>query len=1416
MENKNNQTQSIWSVFTKKYSLQKTLRFELKPVGETKKWLEENDIFKKDLNIDKSYNQAKFYFDKLHQDFIKESLSVENGIRNIDFEKFAKIFESNKEKIVSLKKKNKEVKDKNKKNWDEISKLEKEIEGQRENLYKEIRELFDKRAEKWKKEYQDKEIERGGKKEKIKFSSADLKQKGVNFLTAAGIINILKYKFPAEKDEEFRKEGYPSLFINDELNPGKKIYIFESFDKFTTYLSKFQQTRENLYKDDGTSTAVATRIVSNFERFLENKSLFEEKYKNKAKDVGLTKEEEKVFEINYYYDCLIQEGIDKYNKIIGEINRKTKEYRDKNKIDKKDLPLFLNLEKQILGEVKKERVFIEAKDEKTEEEVFIDRFQEFIKRNKIKIYGDEKEEIEGAKKFIEDFTSGIFENDYQSIYLKKNVINEIVNKWFSNPEEFLMKLTGVKSEEKIKLKKFTSLDEFKNAILSLEGDIFKSRFYKNEVNPEAPLEKEEKSNNWENFLKIWRFEFESLFKDKVEKGEIKKDKNGEPIQIFWGYTDKLEKEAEKIKFYSAEKEQIKTIKNYCDAALRINRMMRYFNLSDKDRKDVPSGLSTEFYRLVDEYFNNFEFNKYYNGIRNFITKKPSDENKIKLNFESRSLLDGWDVSKEKDNLGLIFIKNNKYYLGVLRKENSKLFDYQITEKDNQKEKERKNNLKNEILANDNEDFYLKMNYWQIADPAKDIFNLVLMPDNTVKRFTKLEEKNKHWPDEIKRIKEKGTYKREKVNREDLVKIINYFRKCALIYWKKFDLKLLPSEEYQTFKDFTDHIALQGYKINFDKIKASYIEKQLNDGNLYLFEVSNKDFYKYKKPDSRKNIHTLYWEHIFSKENLEEIKYPLIRLNGKAEIFYRDVLEMNEEMRKPVILERLNGAKQAKREDKPVYHYQRYLKPTYLFHCPITLNADKPSSSFKNFSSKLNHFIKDNLGKINIIGIDRGEKNLLYYCVINQNQEILDYGSLNKINLNKVNNVNYFDKLVEREKQRQLERQSWEPVAKIKDLKQGYISYVVRKICDLIINHNAIVVLEDLSRRFKQIRNGISERTVYQQFEKALIDKLNYLIFKDNRDVFSPGGVLNGYQLAAPFTSFKDIEKAKQTGVLFYTSAEYTSQTDPLTGFRKNIYISNSASQEKIKELINKLKKFGWDDTEESYFIEYNQVDFAEKKKKPLSKDWTIWTKVPRVIRWKESKSSYWSYKKINLNEEFRDLLEKYGFEAQSNDILSNLKKRIAENDKLLVEKKEFDGRLKNFYERFIFLFNIVLQVRNTYSLSVEIDKTEKKLKKIDYGIDFFASPVKPFFTTFGLREIGIEKDGKVVKDNAREEIASENLAEFKDRLKEYKPEEKFDADGVGAYNIARKGLIILEKIKNNPNKPDLSISKEEWDKFVQR
>lgn len=50
-----------------------------------------------------------------------------------------------------------------------------------------------------------------------------------------------------------------------------------------------------------------------------------------------------------------------------------------------------------------------------------------------------------------------------------------------------------------------------------------------------------------------------------------------------------------------------------------------------------------------------------------------------------------------------------------------------------------------------------------------------------------------------------------------------------------------------------------------------------------------------------------------------------------------------------------------------------------------------------------------------------------------------------------------------------------------------------------------------------------------------------------------------------------------------------------------------------------------------------------------------------------------------------------------------------------------------------------------------------------------------------------------------------------------------NGDANGAYNIARKGLMLLKRIKANPEKPNLIISSKdwdevvsEWDKFVQK
>jgi len=376
-------------------------------------------------------------------------------------------------------------------------------------------------------------------------------------------------------------------------------------------------------------------------------------------------------------------------------------------------------------------------------------------------------------------------------------------------------------------------------------------------------------------------------------------------------------------------------------------------------------------------------------------------------------------------------------------------------------------------------------------------------------------------------------------------------------------------------------------------------------------------------------------------------------------------------------------------------------------------------------------------------------------------------------------------LEKKEKQRLENRQSWEPIEKIKDLKKGYISQVVHKICELIIKYNAIVVFEDLNFGFKRGRQKI-ERQVYQNLEKALIEKLNYLVFKD-RDCLSPGGVLNAYQLTAPFETFQKM--GKQTGIIFYTQANYTSVTDPLSGFRKNIYISNSSPVEKIKKELKKLKEFAWDIKKGSYYLSYDQKDFNSDSD---SKSWKIYFNVPRIRR--ENNSGHWNYKHINPNIELKKILSGYGFELKG-----DIKKQIAEKEEKgeLRENREFDDKARNFYKSLIYLINLTFQLRNSFSKKIKLDENDSVIEE-GKDVDFIASPVEPFFTT--------ANDYKDL-----------NLAGFEDKILAKDKErimKEFNGDANGAYNIARKGLITLNRINENSEKPNLIIKKEDWDKFV--
>ena len=861
-----------------------------------------------------------------------------------------------------------------------------------------------------------------------------------------------------------------------------------------------------------------------------------------------------------------------------------------------------------------------------------------------------------------------------------------------------------------------------------------------------------KRNLFETILTVWQHETDDKFKQIDEFLKVFKKQSVEPF-------DKGKKE-------NGVSVHTQTVKNLVEEGyLRLYQLTKYHNL-EKKGKVAALPIENKFYDILTEFWQDNQIVTYHKAFQTTLTKKPYSEDKIKLNFECGTLLDGW--SPDYESFGsLIFYKDNKYYLGIIKgtkfdeDEVKKLYKYIDVDSNN---KIKRLVYKTQKIDNKNPP------RWFIRSKGANFSPMVrtglLNPKNILDIYdNKLYSKTEN----------KESYK------EYLPKLIDYFKEGFIKHqdFKNFTFDWLDSKDYETVADFYNHTADMCYKLDWEDINLQSLIDLADQGRIYLFQIYNKDFElderigksKYDKftvenTDGLPNSHTLLFKELLKPENTKRLK-----LLGGGELF----------LRKPSKDRKYKKDKKGKK----VLDAKRYYEQKYFLHFPIQIKGK--DRNLKN--SFVNQIIQDQFNDIKIIGIDRGEKHLLYYSIIDSLGNMINQGSLNRIPVKqkvdekevqteydehgkpkkvelistgrKVNYVDYRILLDYYEKKRIIARRSWEVVGKIKDLKEGYLSQAIHKIYRLIIKHNAVVVMENLNAGFQAKRLAAVEKSVYKKFELALLRKLNHLILKD-KNADEPGGLLNAYQLTPYIEAGKigDFEKLNQWGILFYVRANYTSITDPLTGWRKHekLYISNSETEKKIKEFFNPDS-----DIQINYDFEKRCFKFSYTEN---NKPWDLFafSELER-FRWDNKNRKM---KQYDLHKEFQELFD--GFNTA-----------ISINQQVF-ESNNFD------WKRLVFLWNLLVQIRNT-------DRNNQEDKN-----DFIQSPVwsekhRQFFDSRKVKKVNLPQNG----------------------------------DANGAYNIARKGFILLKRIKNCEDiskfggsnyyiddVEDWDIAVSDWDKYVSR
>lgn len=674
---------------------------------------------------------------------------------------------------------------------------------------------------------------------------------------------------------------------------------------------------------------------------------------------------------------------------------------------------------------------------------------------------------------------------------------------------------------------------------------------------------------------------------------------------------------------------IDDVKAFLDSLKDIIRSFRVFTTNAGEGSP-----DTDFYDLREEVAGRLaEFvNPLYDKTRNYLTRHIATE-KIAINASNAILFDGLDMNMEKSKCGVFFKQGGNIYAGILIKRN----------------------CTRDIPA-DPESDWEKIDFKFLGKAYQMVPKVCISTAKAVERF--------HPSEEILDLYER----RKSLDPAETARLVQYFIDCVTsrLYesWNAYNFTFKDASEYPTLNDLYNEMDEKAYCMLSRPISEQWLRDRVAAGEILLFRLTNRYMEPGRKGREDKTSRIL--RYAFSKENMESGE---IRICGGEKLTYREQAiekRVTHPAGIPIANKNPDNPRRTRTLSYDLYKDKRYMDEMFQFSIPVILNNKSKDAAAKRVNIEVNEIIR-RTPDLNVLGINRGENNLISYAVTAPDGRILAQG-----NLNTIDGYNYQALLASLERSRTRSRQDWATQQSIKNTKEGYLAVVTTEILRLASEWNCVVAMENIGSDFKQKRQKF-ERNIYQQFERDLCTRLQYCDLEDRP-------ITEGLQLTRGDLPMEESNSYPQNGVLFFVSPWMISRTIPRQPFLTLGYIETDKLSQ-ARAFFEKVRRAVYNAKDDVFEFTVPESAIFKLPKDVEDREVTICTYGERVLNTYDKTGYGTPVDEVHLlTQEMMKILQDAGIKVSG-----DISKAIAEQ-----------GRL-TFYKQVASILNLAMRPTSLYS-----------------------------------------------------------------------------------------------------------------------